>query len=88
MPATEFNRRDSYVLRSDLHESLTHSHIDPSRLSTFQRILLTTDGTVTEILEAYLFERHNDPSCLFLRFEDLVGEQGGGSFEQQKDAIK
>lgn len=31
---------------------------------------------------------HNDPSCLFVRFEDLVGEQGGGNFEKQKDAIK
>ena len=43
-------------MRRDLQESLNQSHIDPSELSTFQRILLTTDGTVTEILEAYLFE--------------------------------
>lgn len=57
MQATKNNRRDSCTLRPDLHESLTHSDIDPSLLSTFQRILLTTDGTVTEILEAYLFEK-------------------------------
>lgn len=44
-------------LRPDLQESLAHSHIDPSRLSTFQRIILTTDGTLTEILEAYLYEK-------------------------------
>ena len=35
---------------------MTISHIEPSRLSAFQRILLTTDGTLTEILEAYLLE--------------------------------
>jgi chorismate-pyruvate lyase len=47
----------SSLLRNDLQESLTRHHIDPSDLSTFQRILLTTDGTVTDILEAYLFEQ-------------------------------
>lgn len=44
------------ILRSDLQESLNRSHIDPVALSTFQRILLTTDGTVTDMLEAYLCE--------------------------------
>lgn len=44
------------MMRLDLHNSLTRSHIDPSILSPFQRILLTTDGTLTDILEAYLFE--------------------------------
>jgi chorismate-pyruvate lyase len=44
------------LMRPDLDKSLTKSHIEPSRLSAFQRILLTTDGTLTEILEAYLFE--------------------------------
>ncbi len=46
-------------LRPDLQESLTHSHINPAKLSIFQRIILTTDGTLTEILEAYLFEKIN-----------------------------
>lgn len=45
------------LMRVDLQESFQRSHIDPSCLSTFQRILLTTDGTVTHILEAYLFEQ-------------------------------
>jgi chorismate-pyruvate lyase len=45
------------ILRSDLQESLNRSHIDPVALSTFQRILLTTDGTVTDMLEAYLCEQ-------------------------------
>ena len=44
------------MLRIDLQESLHHSTLDPNRLSAFQRILLTTDGTVTEILEAQFFE--------------------------------
>ncbi|NET58591.1 MAG: DUF98 domain-containing protein [Symploca sp. SIO2E6] len=44
-------------MRPDLQTSLTRSHIEPAKLSTFQRIVLTTDGTLTEILEAYLFEQ-------------------------------
>lgn len=36
---------------------LKTSHINPLFLSTFQRILLTTNGTVTDMLEAYLFEQ-------------------------------
>ena len=43
-------------LRIDLRESLCQSTVDPQLLSSFQRILLTTDGTVTEILEAHLWE--------------------------------
>jgi len=45
------------LMRTDLQQSLKKSHINPSELSTFQRILLTTDGTVTHMLEAYLFEQ-------------------------------
>lgn len=47
---------DDVMMRTDLQSSLTRSHIDPSVLSPFQRIILTTDGTLTDILEAYLFE--------------------------------
>lgn len=45
------------TMRVDLQRSLNRSHIDPAALSTFQRILLTTDGTLTHILEAYSFEQ-------------------------------
>jgi chorismate-pyruvate lyase/acyl carrier protein len=41
------------LLRHDLEESLERRAINPLTLSAFQRILLTTDGTVTEILEAF-----------------------------------
>lgn len=34
-----------------------NNRIDPARLSTIQRILLSTDGTLTEILEAYFLEQ-------------------------------
>ncbi|MBW4615268.1 MAG: DUF98 domain-containing protein [Desmonostoc vinosum HA7617-LM4] len=40
-----------------MHKILTTKRIDPLKLSPFQRILLTTDGTLTEILEAYLLEK-------------------------------
>jgi chorismate-pyruvate lyase len=45
------------IMREDLNQSLSRNHINPSELSTLQRIILTTDGTLTEILEAYLFEK-------------------------------
>jgi chorismate-pyruvate lyase len=45
------------MLRTDLQRSLSQGHIDPASLSTFQRIILTTDGTLTDILEAYIFEQ-------------------------------
>ncbi len=45
------------MLRIDLEESVSHSHLDLKILSPFQRILLTTDGTVTEILEAQFYEQ-------------------------------
>jgi chorismate-pyruvate lyase len=48
---------EEQLMRTDLQKTLERSHIEPSTLSTFQRILLTTDGTVTDILEAYLFEQ-------------------------------
>ena len=45
------------MMREDLNRSLVRNHINPAQLSTLQRIVLTTDGTLTEILEAYLFEK-------------------------------
>lgn len=45
------------LLRLDLQKSLKRSPINPKDLTSFQRILLTTDGMVTEILEAYLWEQ-------------------------------
>jgi chorismate-pyruvate lyase len=45
------------LMRTDLQRSLRGSPIDPSRLTSFQRILLTTDGMVTEMLEANYWER-------------------------------
>lgn len=56
------------ILRSDLQQSLNSKNIDPSTLSTFQRILLTTNGTITDMLEAYFFE----PIQLIKLSEELV----------------
>lgn len=39
-----------------LHNSSHRSSLDLSALNSLQRILLTTDGTLTKILEAYLSE--------------------------------
>ena len=44
------------VRRIDVQDARQQSDLDPRRLSSFERILLSTDGTVTEILEAHLFE--------------------------------
>lgn len=40
-----------------MQTKLKPQHIEPLNLSPLQRILLTTDGTLTEILEAYLLEK-------------------------------
>ena len=57
MPETKKPNPNDSASRPDLEESLKKSHIDPAKLSVFQRIILTTDGTLTEILEAYLSEK-------------------------------
>jgi chorismate-pyruvate lyase len=44
-------------MRSDLYVSMRRSGIDPDGLKELHRIILTTDGTVTDILEAYFRER-------------------------------
>jgi chorismate-pyruvate lyase len=44
------------LMRNDLKHSLNRHHIKPSELSALQRILLTTDGTLTDILEACFLE--------------------------------
>jgi hypothetical protein len=57
MNSTKESKISSSLFRNELQTSLSPNHISPSALSTFQRILLTTDGTVTDILESYLFEQ-------------------------------
>ncbi len=57
MPESIINRSKDYASRQDLNESLKSGRIDPTKLSVFQRVILTTDGTLTEILEAYLSEK-------------------------------
>jgi chorismate-pyruvate lyase len=44
-------------MRPDLYVSMRRSGIDPASLKELHRIILTTDGTVTDILEAYYRER-------------------------------
>jgi chorismate-pyruvate lyase len=51
-----YKKKKQTLMRAHLDKLLMRSHIEPAKLSSFQRILLTTDGTLTEILEAYLFE--------------------------------
>jgi chorismate-pyruvate lyase len=51
------NSSNKGLLRIDLQASLKRSPLNPKDITPFQRILLTTDGMVTEILEAYLWER-------------------------------
>ena len=50
------NSSSDSLLRIDLQQTLKRSPINPKDLTSFQRILLTTDGMVTEILEAFFWE--------------------------------
>lgn len=55
-PVTDSCEPDK-IIKADLQKALNRVHVNPSSLSVFQKILLTTNGTVTDILEAYLFEQ-------------------------------
>ena len=58
IPATEqVEEKDTSVFKQDLHGTTHSSSIEPSKLTPFQRVILTADGTLTEILEAYLSEK-------------------------------
>lgn len=57
MISQENNEKMAYFLRCDLEGTSRQIPINPSSLSIFQRIILTTDGTLTELLEAYLCEK-------------------------------
>jgi chorismate-pyruvate lyase len=50
------NSANQNEIRFDLHQRSHHNPIELSTLSFLQRVLLTTDGTLTKILEAYLLE--------------------------------
>jgi len=64
MPTKEITN----ALRTDLHDSLKDSQIDPSKLSPFQQILLIADGTLTNLLEAFL----NEPIGVVKFSEEIV----------------
>lgn len=68
-------------MRDDLQHSLEQSHINPARLSPFQRILLTTDGTVTDILEAHLQEQ-----IRLVKLSENLGPAGEPSEHMNYDA--
>lgn len=53
MPKIEI---EANQMKNDLQKTLKHNHIDLSNLSYLQRIILITDGTLTNILEAYVLE--------------------------------
>jgi chorismate-pyruvate lyase len=53
---------------TDLHELLKDSQIEPSSLRPFQKILLIADGTLTNILEAFL----NEPIGVVKLSEEIV----------------
>jgi chorismate-pyruvate lyase len=56
------------VFKTDLYELLRDSQIDLSKLSPFQKILLIADGTLTNILEAFL----NEPIGVLKLSEEIV----------------
>lgn len=49
------NNRD--FLKLDLYTSIHENSLNLNELSVFQRIMLVSDGTLTDIIEAYLFEQ-------------------------------
>ncbi len=66
-------------------------------MSPVQRVRFILEGgyaphagvTIRGINELYssMLAWRQDPSCLVLRFEDLIGEQGAGTLQQQQEAM-
>jgi chorismate-pyruvate lyase len=63
---------DASTSGTDLYDSLRNCQIDPSSLSPFQKILLIADGTLTNILEAFL----NEPIGIVKLSEEIVSIPG------------
>ncbi|HYZ26162.1 MAG TPA: chorismate pyruvate-lyase family protein [Geminicoccaceae bacterium] len=87
MTLDEQNQKE--LMRTDLQRSLKRAPIDPGKLTSFQRILLTTDGTVTDMLEAYFWERMNvvrlfqDLYQIDREFAELELEPGASVLERR-----
>ncbi|HEY5933186.1 MAG TPA: chorismate pyruvate-lyase family protein [Kofleriaceae bacterium] len=58
-------------MRTDLYVSMRRSGIDPGTLKEQHRIILCTDGTVTDILEAY----HRERMTVVTLHQDVVPAQ-------------
>lgn len=71
---------------------------DFKQMSTLQRLKFILEGgyapqagvEIKSFAEVYryMIAWQNEPNCLFVRFEDLIGEKGGGSYDKQRDTIK
>lgn len=71
---------------------------DLKAMSASQRLALMLEGgyapqagvTLGSFADAYhrMLAWRNDPNCLMIRFEDLIGEQGGGSRQAQMEVIE
>lgn len=71
---------------------------DFKQMSPLQRLKFILEGgyatqagvEIKSFTEVYrsMIAWQNEPNCLFVRFEDLIGEKGGGSYEQQRDTIQ
>jgi len=71
---------------------------DLRQMSQVQRLDFILEGgyapkakaTVKSFAHVYrdMLSWQQEPNCLTIRFEDLVGEQGGGSIKRQKQVIK
>ena len=67
-------------------------------MSPIQRLKFVLEGgyapkakvKVDSFIEVYhsMLAWRNEPNCLLVRFEDLVGEQGGGNTDNQKNVVK
>jgi len=73
---------------------------DFRRMSPLQRLNFILEGKnsvpkkadikVNSFADAYrsILAWRNDPNCLLVHFEDLVGEQGGGNVEKQRSIVE
>ena len=88
-----------FILNAQSTGMGTHFLADDFKpMSPIQRLKFVLEGgyapkakvKVDSFIEVYhsMLAWRNEPNCLLVRFEDLVGEQGGGNTDNQKNVVK
>ncbi len=88
-----------FILNAQSSGMGTHFLYDDFKsMSTTQQLYFILEGghatkanvEITGFIDVYrsILAWRNEPNCLLVRFEDLIGEQGGGNIDKQENVVK